>query len=130
MIHHVVNNESTLRPADFEVSYKFLSSEEGGRRSGLPKQGYRCDWLYSGEDIEGSVVYMIWPEFEDAQGLALPNGTQVFLRGKARMRILNSDLRRTVHRQLLRVGTKGYFVEGRTRVAEAEVVRILALNED
>ncbi len=126
----MVNDKVTLRPADFEVSYSFLSFEEGGRQSGLPLQGYRCDWSYQGEDLEKSVVYMIWPEFEDDHGLALPAGVRVFPEGRARMRIVDGVLRRTIHRQRLRVGTKGYFVEGRRRVAEAEVIRILALNED
>ncbi len=82
----MVNGKDILHPADFEVSYRFLSSEEGGRPSGLPMQGYRCDWSYLIEDDEESVVYMIWPEFEDVLELALATGAQVIRQGNAKIR--------------------------------------------
>lgn len=43
------------------------------------------------------------------------------------MFILNDDLRQTEHRHRIRVGTKGYFVEGPKPVAVAEVIRVVEL---
>ncbi len=49
--------------------------------------------------------------------------------GLADMRIFTEQMR-LVHRKKIKIGVKGYFVEGSRRVAEAEVVDILYLNHD
>lgn len=35
--------------ADFRVKYKFRSPENGGRKTGAPHQGIRCDFSFVGE---------------------------------------------------------------------------------
>jgi hypothetical protein len=118
-------------PEDFHVKYRFLSADEGGRRTGPPRQSYKGDWAYEGEDLNkpGAHLYMIWPLFEDASGQLLPDLAEVLPEGTARMFIANDELRQTVHRERIKVGTRGYFMEGRRRVAEAQVTRIVALHE-
>jgi len=55
------------RPADFRVRYSFRWAEQGGRSSGPPRQGYRCDFLYEDQAPERDPVYYIWPS-ESAPG--------------------------------------------------------------
>ena len=70
---------------DFRIRYRFLSAEEGGRKTGPPWQGYRCDWCYDGDDPVNDGVYMIWPMFEDSAGRPVPDGIPVSVAGTARM---------------------------------------------
>lgn len=114
-------------PPDFEVSYRFFTPEESGRRTGAPFQHYRCDWSYEGDDISQG-IYTIWPEFLSEAGAVLPEGTPVPLSGRVTMWIASSDMRRQVHRDRLKPGVKGFFVEGPRRVAEAIVTRIIGLS--
>jgi hypothetical protein len=112
---------------DFEVKYRFLSFEEGGRKTGTPFQGYRCDWAYEGDDIKKTGIYMIHPEFTDNDEKVLALNTQIPVAGIARMYILNKELRKTIHKKRIKVGVKGFFMEGNKHVAEAEVTRIIGL---
>lgn len=51
---------------DFEVQYRFLSAEEGGRKTGPPMQGYRSDWRYAEattEELESQQIWVVWPVF-------------------------------------------------------------------
>jgi hypothetical protein len=112
---------------DFEVKYRFFSVEEGGRETGMPFQGYRSDWAYEGDDVKKTGVYMIHPEFIDSDGNVLEKDAQVPSEGIARMRILNRELRETIHKKRIKVGVKGFFMEGGRRVAEAEVIRIVGM---
>ena len=115
---------------DFEVEYRFVSREEGGRETGPPAQGlYRCDWVYADvvEEDPGT-LWMIWPIFINESGEPLPRGTLVTETGLARMVILNDDLRETVHKNRIKLGVRGYFVEGVKKVAEAVVVRVVDLD--
>ena len=114
---------------DFEVKYRFLKPEEGGRRSGLPYQNYRSDWLYEGDDISDG-IYMIWPIFLDGNGNFIDAESQVPMEGTAQMYIVNEELRKSFHAKRLRPGVRGYFMEGPNRVAEAVVTRLLAISED
>ncbi len=117
--------ESILKhPPDFRVSYRFYSQEEGGRHQ-LPFQGIRSDFCLVYPD--GSErIHMIWPEFEDTNGAVILDNTQsVPCKGTARMWILVPE-RRIIHRQILGVGAKGYFFEGK-KTAECTIIEILAL---
>jgi len=117
-------------PNDFEVVYRFLTETEGGRRTGTPYQGYRCDWLYEEDNAAppGKLqLWMIWPIFVDEDGIPLRNGTQVSPEGTARMLIVNDQLRESIHRQRLVAGVKGFFMESSKRVAEATVSKLVAL---
>ena len=91
----------------------------------MPWQGYRSDWLYEGDDPHA--IFMIHPEFESAEGAILPEHQVVSPDGFARMWILYPSMRER-HQRKLSVGTKGFFVEGPHKVAEAEVVEIVGLH--
>ena len=116
------------RGPDFRVHYRFLSEAEGGRLS-LPYQHIRCDFLYEGDDLQTDGIWCIWPEFLAANLEALPEDEQpVPVEGLADMYILNDDLR-AEHARRIRVGTKGYFVEGPKKTAFCEVVDLLSLSD-
>ena len=113
--------------ADFKVKYRFYSSEEGGRKT-LPFQGYRSDFWYEHPEHSGTnQLFMIWPEFENENGeLLLDDMVPVPLSGTARMLILVPE-RRVYHKDKIKIGMTGYFMEGSRRVAECEVIEILGL---
>jgi hypothetical protein len=121
-------SERVDRLHDFLVRYHFLSSEEGGRTSGPPFQGYRCDWAYDGDDIEKTGIYMIWPEFENESSGVILEKQIVPPDGTARMWIVSPELREEIHRARIKVGVKGYFMEGGKKVAEAEVISLVGLD--
>jgi hypothetical protein len=112
---------------DFIVKYRFFSIEEGGRKTGTPFQGYRCDFLYENDDPQKDAIFMIWPEFEDSHGnIILENKCHVPVEGTARMWILNSDLR-AEHRRRIKPGVKAFFIEGTKKVASLEVIKVVSL---
>jgi hypothetical protein len=112
------------RQADFEVVYRFYTAEQGGRKS-PPHQHVRWDFLYAEDDPLKDGISMIWPEFVSEAGSVLPEG-EVSYEGVARMFIVNPD-RTEFHRARLKIGTRGYFVEGSHRVAECTVRSLLGL---
>ncbi len=116
--------------ADFRVSYKFFTAEEGGRQV-LPIQGYRPDlWYNASEEILPNQLFMIFPEFEDEQGeLILKKDFPVSRNGTARMWVVNTE-RRAFHSSRIKVGTKGFFREGKLNSAEFEVIEILGLHNN
>ena len=117
-------------PQDFDVKYRFFTPDEGGRKS-LPFQGYRCDFAYAGDDISKTGIYMIHPEFEDENGhVFLEDDKAVALTGTARMWILIPEMRECVHKHRIKVGTKGFLMEGSRKVGEIEVIRIVGLENN
>lgn len=111
--------------ADFRVKYKFRSPEDGGRKTGEPYQGIRCDFSYV--DESKYQAYMIWPEFEDNEGnVILYNDRSVPNSGTARMWIINNEMR-PFHYEKIKVGVKGNFREGSMFSADCEVIEILDL---
>jgi hypothetical protein len=123
-------NYAELRnhPPDFEVSYRFFTSSEGGRNSGPPFQHYRCDWAYSDDDITNDGIYMIHPEFTSSDHSVFAEGFPVPSSGTATMWILVPAMRADIHRNRVVVGVRGYFMEGSRRVAEAVVTRVIGLH--
>jgi|JI8StandDraft_1071087.scaffolds.fasta_scaffold105358_2 hypothetical protein len=125
------NKRWELGLRDFRVKYRFFTQAEGGRMNPA-LQGYRSDWIYA-EDYEqygtGALLCMIWPWAVDEYGLEYSPHELMPSEGFADMCILFAESR-PIHRRRIRVGVKGYFVEGSRRVAEAEVVDILYLNHD
>ncbi|UOR05929.1 hypothetical protein MUN82_02230 [Hymenobacter aerilatus] len=109
---------------DFKVTYRFYTQEEGGRYS-PPHQHIRWDFRYDDPAISTG-HFMIWPEFVKPTGEVLPAGP-VPLHGIADMYIINRDMR-AFHYQHIRVGVRGYFMEGK-RIAVCEVIEILGLHE-
>ena len=114
-------SETTGRPPSFEVSYRFLPAEEGGRKM-PPHQHTRWDFLYDGDDPVKDGIWMIWPEFISQGHTVFPEG-EVPLCGRARMFVVNLDML-PYHRKRIAIGTKGAFVEGSRQVAKCEVVAI------
>lgn len=113
-------------PPDFRVSYRFYTPEEGGRRT-TASQGYRSDFWYYQPDLPPNNIFMIWPEFEDEhRQLILDTEIKVPLAGTARMWIIAKE-RRPFHRERLKLGMTGYFMEGPRRVAICEVIEICGL---
>jgi hypothetical protein len=113
------------RAADFRVRYRFRTAAEGGRGD-PPRQGMRCDFLYAQEDPRRDPVHYIWPEFEDAAGLPLPQSELVPISGSALMYVID-DSERSLHASKIRRGIRGRFVEGDRVVADLEVVDVLSL---
>ncbi len=109
---------------DFKVKYKFRSEEEGGRKN-LPNQGIRCDFWYEHPKHEFKGIYMIWPEFENNDGELIKAG-HPSKEGIARMWIINSETRQ-YHQNRIKIGTKGYFMEGSRKTADCEVIEIVDL---
>ena len=120
--------EFRRHPADFEVHYRFFTREEGGRTSGPAWQHYRCDWAYAGDDIAQTGIYMIHPEFIAGDGSVLPEGAPVPWSGTATMWVLVPEMRAVLHRARIQPGVRGYFMEGKRRVAEVVVTRIIGLH--
>jgi translation elongation factor EF-Tu-like GTPase len=115
------------RPPDFEAEVRFLTVEEGGRKTAA-SQGYRPDIHV--DDDHSDLLWMIWPRFLDENGAELPDGTEVPQVCRAHFYIVNPELRRTVHRQWLRDGARFHLSEGQRRTAACRVTKILSLNED
>lgn len=114
---------------DFRARYKFFSQEEGGRKN-LPRQGYRSDFFYDGDNLKDG-IYMIHPEFEDASGnIMLDDKIPVSSEGTARMWIIIPEMRKMVHINKISIGVRGYFMEGSRKVAVAEVIEILGLHSN
>jgi hypothetical protein len=112
---------------DVLIQYDFLKPEEGGRET-PPHQGYRSDFMYDGDDPLVDGIYMIHPEFLDENKCEImytdkpvPNS------GFAYLWILIGEMRRTLHLHRLKVGTKGYLMEGSRKVARATVIEIVGI---
>lgn len=121
---HLPYEERLGYPADFKVKYRFYDEIEGGRKS-LPFQGIRSDFWYEHDSHTMKGIFMIWPEFENESGELIQHG-EVLKEGIARMWIINSGLR-AYHQDRIKIGTKGYFMEGGTRTGECEVIEIVGL---
>ncbi|MEO0468015.1 MAG: hypothetical protein AAF206_00235 [Bacteroidota bacterium] len=121
---HEAYEKGLGHPADFRVKYRFRSAAEGGRQS-LPFQGIRCDFSFA--DEPGPQQYMIWPEFEDANGEPIMNKTdRLPVEGTARMWIADPRMR-PVHYEKIKLGVKCHFREGLMYTADCEVIEILGL---
>lgn len=111
--------------ADFRVKYRFRCIKEGGRKSGPPYQGIRCNFSFDGET--GLQQYQIWPEFEDESGdLITENKIKVLREGTARMWIIHPEMR-PQHYDKIRIDVKGYFREGSLYSADCEIIEVMDL---
>lgn len=126
MSFHIPYEKARNRDCDFIVQYRFFSPEEGGRAAN-PMQGYRSDFMYSGDE-NAKQLWMIWPEFLDNENqIILDKSIKVSTSGKAKMWILNEDLVE-LHEGRIKIGLKGFFMEGSHKVAECEVIQIVNPN--
>ncbi len=111
---------------DFEVKYRLYSKEEGGRKATY--QGLRCDFLYDGDNAEIDGIYAIHPEFIDEYGnVILETDKPVKLSGTAKMWILFPEMINEVHGDRIKVGVKGYMMEGPRKIGEVEVTKVVGL---
>ena len=113
------------RPPDFRVTYRLYTAEEGGRKTPA-YQGIRWDFRYEDKAIS-THTHMIWPEFLAPDGKVLPPGPLPAF-GQANMFCLTAGPQ-LLHRQYIRPGVRGYFVEGSRRVGVCEVVEALRLKQ-
>ncbi len=117
------------RRPDFRVSYRFIPYSEGGRVQ-VPYQGYRSDFHYEGEDMQKYGIYMVWPEFLNADGTVIVRPeTMTPESGEAFMWILFFDKMREYHRARAIPGRRGWFMEGAHKVAEATIIEQIGLAE-
>jgi hypothetical protein len=111
--------------ADFRVSYRFYTAAEGGREM-PPFQGYRSDFWYQHPAHSEKQIFMIWPEFEE-NGTVITNTDKYVPKvGEASMWILMPEMH-TYHKDKIKIGLKGFFMEGSRRVAECEIIEIVDL---
>ena len=123
-----VNYSERLGKPDFRVRYRWFPPSEDGFFQ-RPFQHMRCDFSYEGDDVAKTGIYMIHPEFEDANHSPLPEGQEVPHSGTATMWIVNRDTYREFHREKVRPDVRCFFMVGSRRIAEAEVIDILGLAE-
>lgn len=112
-------------PDDFEAEIAILSELEGGRKT-PPLNGIRWDFLYDGDRAEDS-LYMIWPEFIDSKGDAIPKDIPLAGTLQARMHILNREAAASIHKKRIQVGTAFFAMEGPHKVAKGVVTRVTGL---
>jgi hypothetical protein len=117
--------EQRRRKPDFRVRYRWIDEQSPSFHQ-KPFQHMRCDFSYESDDGRDG-LYMIWPEFEDAAEAPLAEGSPIPAEGIASMWIIVPDMREQVHRRKARVGVRGFFMVGGTRIAEAEIVQIVGL---
>jgi len=97
---------------------RFLLPEEGGRLSPA-MQGYRPDVMFQNDDA----LYMIHPEFIDAEGVPIPKDTPITGRVRALMRPYSEEVRRKSSAKV-RVGDTIKIQEGPHTVALATVTEV------
>ena len=127
MEQHISYEQIRKRPCDFLVKYRFFTEEEGGRKTGPPSQGYRSDFMYAGDNPKTDRIFMIHPEFLDEDNNIILDKSHRQWTGRAKMWILNLDFI-PIHKTRLKIGTKGFFMEGPYKIAECEVIEIVGLN--
>ena len=113
--------------ADFKVEYRFYSKAEGGRET-IPFQGYRSDFWYEHVGNVTNSIFMIWPEFENEIGEVIIE-SEILNAGVARMWVINPQ-RRNYHKDKIKLGMTGYFMEASRKVAECKVIEILGLHDN
>jgi hypothetical protein len=121
--------EHIRRRKDFRVKYKWIESERAEIRQS-PFQFMRCDFAYEGDDVTQSGVYMILPEFENAEGKSPGKDELIPAEGVASMWIMNEELRKTIHRERIQPGVQGYFMVGRICIAKVEVIELVELAQE
>ena len=126
MEQHESYEKIRKRPCDFRVKYRFFTTEEGGRMTGPPSQGYRSDFMYDGDNPETDRLFMIHPEFINDENQVILDKSFRSWTGKANMWILNPDFIE-YHKDRIKLGVKGYFMEGAKRTAECEVIELIGL---
>jgi len=114
-------------PYDFKVRYRLYKPEEGGRKTGVLYQGIRYDFAYEDFGKSDFNLYMIWPEFENEGGEIITADYELVREsGTARMWVAMDNMR-TFHKNKMKLGTRGYFMEGNRKMGECEITEIKGL---
>ena len=100
-----------------------ISQPATGLRSSL-RQGLKLDLMYEGDT---SGAWMIHYALLDADKNLLPKGTVCESEVKAYFRVVNPELRVTVRRQRIKIGTQLYVVISSHKVAQGVVIEVLGL---
>ncbi len=128
MKEHVPYENRKNQSPDFKVEYKIRKDDSFGYIQ-KPYQGMRSDFMYDGDDPQADGIYMIWPEFLDKSGQVITDQNQnIDDIGQAYMWILSPEIREAVHLERVKVGTKGYFMMGSKKIADAIVIKIHGLH--
>ena len=109
------------RSPDFRARVRFLSEEEGGRRSPA-RQGYRPDLAYKDGAFE---LFMIWPRFVDDALKEKEDGAEIPSTSLADFWIASTELKEQVHRHRIQPGTEFWMCEGQKKIAEVAVTELL-----
>jgi len=110
---------------DFEAEITVLSERDGGRKT-PPFNGIHWDFLYDGDRPEDD-LFVIWPEFIDTNGDAIPRDLPLVGTLRARMYIVNRELAASVHSGRIQVGVNFFAMEGPHKVAKGVVTRVTGL---
>jgi hypothetical protein len=108
---------------DFAAQLKAISRQKTGLRASL-RQGVKLDLMYEGDERS---AWMIYYALLDAEGKLLPQGDVCKGEVRAYFRVLDPELRITVHKQRIQLGVKFYVVIGSNKVAEGVVTEVLYL---
>jgi len=126
MEQHVPYETIRKRPCDFIVKYRFFTTNEGGRKTGPPSQGYRSDFMYKGDNPKTDRIFMIHPEFINDENQVILDKSIRSWTGKANMWILNPNYI-DYHKERIKIGIQGYFMEGAIKTADCEVIELIGL---
>jgi hypothetical protein len=113
------------RRDDFEAVVRILTEREGGRRT-PPCNGIRWDlrYFFQGEDQ----LSMVWPEFIDESGDAIPADRPLSGLLRARFHVITEEMR-DFHRLHARPGVGFFCVEGPKVCAAGVVTQVTGLAE-
>ncbi len=115
--------EWVYQQPDFAAQLKPILQSKTGICS-LLRQGMKHDFMYEGDKNR---AWMIHYALLDGEETIMPEGTLGEGEVKAYFRVLNLELRLTVHKQRIQPGTKFYVVAGSHKVAEGVVTEVLHL---
>lgn len=118
--------EWVYQQPDFAAQLKAIPQSKTGVRF-LLRQGMKHDFMYEGDKNR---AWMIHYALLDAERNLLPEGTLCEGEVKAYFRVLNPELRLTIHKQRIQPGIKFYVVAGSYKVAEGVVTEVLHLVDE
>jgi hypothetical protein len=111
---------------DFAASLQAIPQPETDLRSSL-RQGIKLDLMYKGDE---SGAWMIYYALLDEERRLLSQGVVCHSEVKAYFRVLNPELRLTVHKQRVKPGIRFFVVVGSHKVAEGIVTEVLHLLDE
>lgn len=111
---------------DFLARLQAIPKPSTGRGSPL-RQGLKLDLMYEGDENRAWMVHFA---LLDAEGNLLPHMTECLKEVDAYFRVVNLELRATVHSLRLKPGTRFYVVVGLHKVASGIVTKVFHLQDN